>query len=386
MNKNEIPVSYETLYSRDSLGRIRVWWMERLGNKYRTNSGIKDVDSSLVTSEWTVTEPKNVGKKNSTTGDQQADSEVKNKYKKQLKTGYTKDIKKVDNAVSYVEPMLANKYKDRIKKINFTTQNWAIQCKFNGNRCVATKDGLKTRKGEKYISVPHISDALIKFFEKHPNSVLDGELFNNDLREQLNELNKCVRKTVNVTEEVLKRSEQIVRYYVYDGYGWEDTDENTPYSLRKEWIDKNIVGKVKYVEKVKTDKIKSEKDLNEKYQSYVDDGQEGAILRDLDGGYEHKRSNNLLKFKPEDDDEALILDITDGDGNWAGAATNVTLKWNDKVFDGVFKGKYEVRAEILKNKKNWIGKTVTFLYMGLTGLGTPNFARVDPSNCFKIDK
>jgi len=33
-----------------------------------------------------------------------------------------------------------------------------------------------------------------------------------------------------------------------------------------------------------------------------------------------------------------------------------------------------------------LGKEVTFLYMGLTGLGTPNFARVDPDNCFKNDR
>lgn len=44
-------------------------------------------------------------------------------------------------------------------------------------RCVATKNGLFTRKGEKYISVPHIEEALKPFFDKHPESVLDGELF-----------------------------------------------------------------------------------------------------------------------------------------------------------------------------------------------------------------
>ena len=30
-------------------------------------------------------------------------------------------------------------------------------------------------------------------------------------------------------------------------------------------------------------------------------------------------------LKSEDDSEGIILDITDGDGNWKGAATNVTL-------------------------------------------------------------
>jgi flagellar hook assembly protein FlgD len=106
----------------------------------------------------------------------------------------------------------------------------------------------------------------------------------------------------------------------------------------------------------------------------------------MDAPYEHKRSKYLVKVKVDDDSEATIVDITDGDGNWKGAATNVTLNWKGKVFDGVFKGKYEKRADILKDKKNWIGKEVTFLYMGLTGLGTPNFARVDPDNCFKNDR
>jgi DNA ligase-1 len=122
------------------------------------------------------------------------------------------------------------------------------------------------------------------------------------------------------------------------------------------------------------------------FNNLVSDFQEGAILRKMDSPYENKRSKYLLKVKPEDDDEAKILAITDGDGNWKGAATNVTLQWNGITFDGVFVGKYEVREEILKDKDNWIGKEVTFKYMGLTGLGTPNSARVDPDNCFKTDR
>jgi ATP-dependent DNA ligase len=122
------------------------------------------------------------------------------------------------------------------------------------------------------------------------------------------------------------------------------------------------------------------------YQDYVDDGYEGAIVRE-NGSYEHKRSNGLLKVKPEDDDEGTILDITDGSGNWAGAAYNVTIKMkNGKVFDAVFTGPRPQREEILKNKKNWIAKEVTYTYIGFTGLGTPNSGRVNPNNCFKGDR
>ena len=120
------------------------------------------------------------------------------------------------------------------------------------------------------------------------------------------------------------------------------------------------------------------------YQEYIDDGYEGAIIR-VDGAYERKRSNNLLKYKPEEDDEGIITDITDGTGNWRGAAYNVTLKWKGKTFDAVFTGPFDARATILKEKKKWIGKEVTFTFMGLTGLGTPNSARINPENCLRGD-
>ena len=377
-------IKYDTLYSRDSKGKIRIWYMERDGNKSRTTSGLQD--GKQVVSEWGIAKPKNVGKSNATTGESQADSDINNKYTKQLKTGYTKKLSDVDTAITFVEPMLADKFKSIVKKLNFATQNWGLQCKFNGNRCIATKSGLTTRGGEKYISVPHIHNSLISFFNKHPYAVLDGELFNYDHRRELNELNKLVRKSVNATPEDFKKSEELVKFYVYDGYGWEDTDESTPYSIRKDWIDANLVGKIKYIEKVITYKIKSQADLDKHYKEFLDDGQEGGILRNLDKGYEHKRCKNLIKVKPEEDDEAIIMEITDGLPPWTNAATVITLKWKGKVFDGTFKGNYETRVKILKDKKSWIGKEVTFLFMGLTGLGTPNFAHVDPANCFKIDK
>lgn len=375
---------YDTLYSRDSKGNIRVWHMEQDTDKYRMVSGLQD--GGKVSSSWTTAKPKNVGKKNATTGEQQAASEIDSKYTKQLKTGYTRDINNVDNCVLYIEPMLANKYKDRLKKINFETQNWGFQCKFNGNRCIATKSGLTTRTGEQYICVPHINEALVEFFKKYPTAILDGELFNHDYRQSLNELSKLVRKTVHATKKDLDRSKKLVKFYVYDGYGWDGGDASVAYSQRKFWIDTNVVGKYGFIEPVLTIPIKSTADLDAQYKQVLDDNQEGGILRNMDGGYENSRSNNLLKVKPEDDDEGIILAITDADGNWAGAATVVTLKWKGKEFDAVFKGNYETRAEILKNKNDWIGKEVTFLYMDFTGLGTPNFARIDPKNCFKTDK
>jgi ATP-dependent DNA ligase len=214
--------------------------------------------------------------------------------------------------------------------------------------------------------------------------------YGNDLRQQLNEISKLIRKSKHVEAADLAESEKKVRFYIYDGYNFtgksDVLDEDASYRERKNWIDKGVIPLSKYFVEVQTTIVKSEADMLKAFQNLLEDQQEGGILRNLDGGYEHKRSKNLVKVKSEDDDEGVILDITDGDGNWKGAATNVTLKWKNKQFDAVFKGSYETRAKILKEKKNWIGKEVTFLYMGLTGPGTPNYGRVDPDNCFKSDR
>lgn len=381
-------MTYKTLYTKDTLGNIRIWYMEQNGNKYRTISGLSDGEK--VTSEWSHAEAKNVGRSNATTVIEQATAEIEAKYKKQLKTGYHTNVKDVDQGTSYVEPMLAQPLHKLSKQPNFDKEQWGMQCKFNGNRCIATKDGLFTRKGEKYMSVPHIENALKPLFKEYPNAVLDGELFNNDLRQQLNEISKLIRKTKNIDPADLVASEKLVKFYIYDGYNFGEKsdilDEQTSYIDRKMWIDIVVIPISKYFVEVDTKIVKSNDHMNELFQNLLNDQQEGGILRKMDAPYEHKRSKNLVKVKSEDDSEATILDITDGDGNWKGAATNVTLKWKNVTFDAVFKGTYEKRAEILKNKKNWIGKEVKFLYMGLTGLGTPNYGRVDPDNCFSVDK
>lgn len=377
---------YETLYSADSKDNIRIWRMEQNGAQYRTTSGLED--GKQVTTEWSTAEPKNVGKANGTSAIEQASEEIDSQYKKKIKKGYFRDKKDV-NKITFIEPMLAQPLHKLTKQPDYANEKWGMQCKFNGNRCIATKDGLFSRTGERYYSVPHIEKALEPFFELWPGAVLDGELFNNEMRTQLNEINKLIRKTKHISEEDFTKSKELVKYYVYDGYNSDSNiyGEQTPYILRKTWIDLILFSSnTKYLAFVETIEIKSEEQMNKEFQRLLVDQQEGAILRNLNGEYEHKRSKNLVKVKVDEDSEATIVNITDGDGNWKGAATNVTLNWRGKVFDGVFKGKFEKRADILKDKKSWIGKEVTFLYMGLTGLGTPNFARVDPDNCFKNDR
>ena len=379
MNKNML---YPTLYTLDSLGNTRIWHIEQNNDKYRVIAGLKDGEK--VTSEWTVAHGKNIGKSNETSNIEQAGAEIEARYKKQLKTGYHTDINKI-NEIQYIEPMLAKVYNDYKDDIDFSKENWGLSIKYNGNRCIITKDGAFTRSGEKYLSIPHIIEDLKWFFAQNPGAVLDGELFNYELRQKLNEISKLIRKTKHITQEDLDKSRELVKYHVYDGYGFNGLTENDKYINRKNWIDKNILPKTKCCQEVQTYLIKNNKQLDEKYQSFLDDNQEGGILRNLGSKYEHKRSKNLLKVKPEDCADGVILDIMEGEGNWAGTGKIIKLSWNSKIFNATLKGTQEEGREFLKNKNKWIGLTVEFLYNGLTGLDTPNYARVDYNNCVKHD-
>jgi DNA ligase-1 len=382
--------SLPTLFSRTSTGAVQQWTVQIDGNKFRVESG--QTDGKKVLSEWTVCEPKNIGRANATTADEQAISEAQAKWDKKVKLGYTTDVTKIDSSTSFVEPMLAKDYDDYMNKMDWD-EGVFVQNKYNGVRCVATLEGgevvLKSRKGEKWVSVPHINKDLEKFFDKYPEAVLDGELYNYDLRQKLNELTSIVRKTKasHITPELLKKSEEMVRFYVYDCYDFGPaTDVCVKYSNRKKRIDELLPQYSKYYRKVDTTLVHSQKELDELYNKFLADGEEGAIVRIPSSPYENKRSKYLLKYKPEDSDEGIILKLIEGTGNWSGTAKTATVQWKGKIFDATFKGTFEQGVERLKNKSKWENVQVTFLYTGLTGLGVPNYARIDPDNCFSPDR
>lgn len=363
---------YPILYSEDSLGNTRIWQMEQEDGKYRTISGL--IDGEKVTSEWSMAASKNVGKSNETNETEQATSEINNKYKKQLKTGYFENINDIKKEL-FVQPMLAKNFLDRLDKIVYPV---IVDKKFNGGRVVTKEDGQFSRKGEKYQSIPHLYESLEFLFKKYPNLIIDGEAYNHDYRYNLNEIMKLIRKTVHISSDDLMESRSKIKYYIYDGYGFENITKETHQFERRASLIK-LLRDIPFIVPVDGKIAENEKDVYKIYQDYLDEGYEGAIIR-LDSPYENKRSSNLLKLKPEDSDEAIIIDILEGEGNWSGAGKIITLKWRDKIFNATFKGTFEDAQDFLKNKNEWIGKEITFLYNGLTGLNIPNFARMDYKN------
>lgn len=378
---NKFPI----LYSRASNGSIQQWIIVVKDNSYFTESG--QVGGKVTTSAPTVVSGKNFGKANATTAAEQALKDAQSKFDKQKKTGYFEDINEIDN-MSYVEPMLAGKFMDRESKITISKDNPAyIQCKYNGVRCVANGLGLKSRKGESYLTVKHIQTSLDEFFKENPSAVLDGELFDENLRQRLNELMSVINRKVNITQEDYDKAREIIKYYVYDGWGFDGVEKNSPYKLRKQAVDR-VCEKYQFLSLVPTKEVYSKEELWEEYDKFVEQGHEGAMYRDPKSPYENKRSKFLLKLKPTDDAEFLVTDIESGSGDWDGFAKVIHCKMDDgRTFKASFKGNKEQAKHFLDNKRDYIDKKYTIFFNGFTGkgLGIPNYAQFDANNSIQRD-
>ena len=83
------------------------------------------------------------------------------------------------------KPMLAHKFDD--SRVDWS-QPVYIQPKLDGVRCLFTKDGAYSRTGKQFKNLAHIELALIPFFKKQPDVVLDGELYNHKLKNDFENL------------------------------------------------------------------------------------------------------------------------------------------------------------------------------------------------------
>ena len=356
----------QTIYKKTKTGATQEWSIEVEGNKYRTQSG--QVGGVISTNEWTVCFGKNVGRANSTTDDEQALAEAVAKRTKKLESGYFEDINNI-NEQQYFEPMLASKWEDSKDKITYPIYS---QPKLDGIRCIVTKDGMFSRNGKAIISAPHIFNSLKPLFETNPQLIFDGELYADKFANDFNKIVSLVKRT-KPTDEDLAESKKNIQYWIYDLPSVDDTFEirsQALYDLFMEWSYFNS-----HCINVDTDICKSEKEVMELYEGYVEKGYEGQILR-LNGKYENKRSKFLLKHKSFQDSEFTILDICEGEGNKTGQVGYMVFEIDSKRFKSNVKCSWEEGAEILKSKNKLLGKSATIQYFNLTPDGIPRFPYV----------
>lgn len=354
----------ETLYKLDSKGKVRVWYAET--GTDGTRWGLRSIagleDGKKVTSEWTFVEQKNVGRSNETSLEEQATLEMQSEVQKKKDRGYFSDLKNVDTFDKF-KPMLAEKFED--VEVNFAAGGVYSQPKLDGIRCIARKDGLWTRSGKEIVAVPHIWESLQPFFEKHPNMILDGELYNHELKDDFNSITSMVRKTKPKVEDLVK-SKELVQYHLYDVIV---TDEPELEFSKRELL--RYQAPSDYIRIVPTMHVPTRTGLDSLYEGYLEHGYEGQMVR-IDRPYENKRTKNLLKRKEFLTDEFEVVEVLEGQGNWQGCVKHFVLRLNsEKTFQAGVRGDMDTLRAMWKNqeKPDW----VTLRYFTPTPDGVPRF-------------
>lgn len=348
------------LYHRNVDGSIQQWRIIVDGDKYKMEFG--RVNGKLVDTKWTLALPKNLGKKNETSGEEQALKEANAMYQLKIKSeGYVETIEDVDKK-RFQEPMLAedSKKRNRLDSLPFE-EGLYCQPKLDGVRCNINDGYALSRRGNPFYTIGHIIESLKEVTSKYPNITWDGELYCDKLNNDFNTIISLVRKQ-KPTEEDLKACKESIEYHVYDMF--DGTDKL--FSERNKIINE-ILKDVPFVKIVPTYKVDSKDDLDELYERFIMDGYEGQIIR-KNAPYEHKRTTNLLKRKTFDDDEFEIVDICAGVGNKSNMAGYAIMKDNksNQTFKSNIKGSWDFCKDLLINKDEYIGQMATIQFFRLT--------------------
>ena len=360
-------VSLDPLYKRDSKGKVRIWTMQVGFNNdneagIRTISGL--VDGQKVTSEWNLTEAKNVGRSNATTAKTQAEFEAKAEWTKNVDKEYFVDVNAIDSYTAF-KPMLAHDFTKTPVTSGIT------QPKLDGIRMVVNTRGLYSRSNKEIVAVPHIAEALADFIKDHPTITLDGELYNHELKDNFQKITSLVRKTVNLGADELAESKELVQYHIYDMF--DSANPDMTFMQRYNWIQKNVhlVNKKAIgIHLVPIAICETSEEIDVMYGEYTQAGYEGQMIRQ-DAVYENKRSKGLLKRKEFITEEYEVVQVHEGQGNWAGYAKRLTLKMADgTTFSSGIRGSQAKLKELLENPNiDW----ATCRYFELSNDGVPRF-------------
>ena len=347
----------DTLYKIDSKGRTRSLEIRVEGDELVQVSGL--VDGKKVTHRKQRF-PKNIGKKNETTGEQQAELEAKALFKKKIREGYTTDAN-VSKEDMPVLPMLAYDYFKHIHKHD--GKKLFYQPKLDGIRCLMFynhNDKSVTSKSRKNVSFDNLEflEKDIKYMcrDIDRDIVFDGELYRQDLTFQ-----ECTKLVKNPHDD--KNS---IEYHVYDMI-----DEDLTFEERYNYLKDNFKDPMNFIHLVPTNELDISK-IEDIYSDVIDAGYEGLMVRVADSKYTiNKRSDKLLKYKKFIDIALPIEAITPNDANPKHGT--VWVRYKGHLQKTGAKLPHADREELLLNKRKLVGKMAEIRFFEETDEGLMRF-------------
>jgi DNA ligase 1 len=261
-----------------------------------------------------------------------------------------------DTPIDYSKPIFIQPKLDGVRCLIQREDNYMPGAIFFDPRGVAVS--AYSRTGKEWKNIDHILLDLQEFFRFNPDVILDGELYNHDLKNDFEKIISLVRKT-KPTEEDRLESSQMVQFHCYD-----IVDETKTYSERRKFIEDRVPSNycIKHVET----SICTKEDVFFANKVFLNQGYEGSILR-TDSKYECKRSRNLIKLKDFQDTEATIIDWVEGKGKRIGTIGKFIGRDSEGIEFGMpVMDNFKKLQDNFEDMKTWVGKTATFTYFERT--------------------
>ena len=269
------------------------------------------------------------------------------------------------------KPMLA--YPVSNKPIDYTDRVF-IQPKLDGVRCVIQYERRTqpredvvvaySRTGKEWKNIDHILKELKPFFQKNPSIILDGELYNHDLKDNFEKIISLVRKT-KPTDEHRLESAKMVQFHCYDMI-----DKTKTFEERVAFIYKKLEESYCITNVTTTRVFKHEEALNIHHDENLKNGYEGSIVRTNDT-YHCNRSHNLRKFKDFHDTEAKLISWVEGKGKRVGTIGKfMAVDADGNEFGMPVMDNFKYLQDNFEHMKGYVGKTATFTYFERTNKGS----------------
>ena len=266
-----------------------------------------------------------------------------------------------------IKAMLAHKYNE--DKADYPA---FIQPKLDGVRCLFTAKGAVSRANNQFMNVQHIEQALKPVFNRYPNLILDGELYNHGLKDDFEKIISLVKKRKPTDADRAEASE-LVQYHIYDvasfphaNYTWRMNFVNT--------LKDSAMFRTSSCLCITHTRLATDFDDAKLFHAMnLKLGYEGSIYRTTDGKYKGTRSWDLMKFKDFHDAEAFIIGYEEGKGKREGTLGKFLMQDDDGNRFGCPPGKgynYKDLAMMLENIHDYIGEYATFTYFERTKAGS----------------
>ena len=353
------------LYGISRVGKVKQWQPKVEMDEFsRATIFIESgyVGGKIQSKPKVVAKGKNIGKANETTPFEQAVSQIQSQWTAKRFENYEPHMLDPNN---YTPRLMLPQLAKGVGKGKIVYPAF-IQPKLNGVCDLAerfpnpfTNDISllhHTRGGHLFETLAHLDDWVHKLDAPAP---LHGELYVHGW---------SLQKIGSYTKKI-KPDQEKLEYWLYD-LAW----LGFPFESRMGWIFQHVekLGPNCPIKITPTDMVNNYAEAKVFHDKCVQDGFEGAMLKNANGMYMFQyNSNDLEKVKDYQDSEFEIIGGKEGEGTDVGCVVYRCITESGGEFDARPRGTVEDRKEMFINLPNDIGKMLTVRYAELSDDGIP---------------